>query len=374
MAVDTSTVPRDDTGVVMPEPLASLLRDPAITHVLVKALRDVWVRRGGDYERAAGPCPDARQLSACVESLIALAGSHYEGSPPVTQVRLADGSSVTCILPPFVEEGPLVMIERRTGGPNLTAEDLLQRGSATENMLTFLRAAVEARAAIVISGTAGSGKTSLLEILAGFIPQQEFVSTVEQTRRLAMERDRVARFELGYCEFSRLRNTEAASILPRVLAVSPDRVLIDDSPAEELLDLLWATRSSGQDGWILTVHARSPRDCLARIESLAEGTTRTLRPNAVRHLIASSVNLIVQTAKFRDGSRRITHITEMTGMEGGFLTLQDLFVFERTGIGPAGEILGRFRPTGIRPRLVEKIRECGIRLTTSIFLEAAAVP
>ena len=346
-------------------PLEPLLQDPAISDILVNGAKEVYVERGGILEETKIMFKDDAHLMRIIKKIVSAIGRRVDESSPMVDARLADGSRVNVILPPLAIDGPHLSI-RRFGLTAITETDLLANQTLTATMLALLKAAVAARLNIVISGGTGSGKTTLLNVLSGYISAKERIVTIEDSAELQLKQRHVVRLEC------RPANAEGkGAIQPRQLVINslrmrPNRIVVGEVRGEEALDMLQAM-NTGHDGSMTTIHANSPRDALARMETMAMMANLNLPEKAIRRQIASAVSLILQVARFSDGTRRLTHIAEITGMEADVVSMQDIFVFEEQGVSSEGRVLGTFNAAGIRPKFAERLRAVGLDLPSNMF-------
>jgi pilus assembly protein CpaF len=352
-------------------PLEPVLQDPSVNDILVNGPRQVYVERGGILEESNIMFKDNAHLMNIIDKIVSAVGRRVDESSPMVDARLADGSRVNVIIPPLAIDGPHISI-RRFGHIPITEDDLLRNQTLTKPMLELLRAAVKARINVVISGGTGAGKTTLLNVLSGYISEKERIVTIEDSAELQLKQRHCVRLE------TRPANIEGSgSIMQRQLVINslrmrPDRIVVGEVRGEEALDMLQAM-NTGHDGSMTTVHANSPRDAIARIETMALMANLNLPEKAVRRQIASAVQLIVQIARFTDGSRRVTHVTEISGMEDEVVSLQDVFVFEKQGISPDGRVMGAFTATGVRPNFSERLNASGINVLASWFEHSHSV-
>src|SRR5947199_242685 len=352
-------------------PLEPLLQDPTVNDILVNGPRQVYVERGGILEESNLMFKDNAHLMNIIDKIVSAVGRRVDESSPMVDARLADGSRVNVIIPPLAIDGPHISI-RRFGHIPITEDDLLKNQTLTKPMLELLRAAVKARINIVISGGTGAGKTTLLNVLSGYISEKERIVTIEDSAELQLKQRHCVRLE------TRPANIEGTgSIMQRQLVINslrmrPDRIVVGEVRGEEALDMLQAM-NTGHDGSLTTVHANSPRDAIARIETMAMMANLNLPEQAIRKQIASAVQLIVQISRFNDGTRRITYLSEITGMEEDIVSMQDVFVFEKQGVSPDGRVLGPFTATGIRPKFAEKLKASGINVPASWFEHSFSV-
>jgi pilus assembly protein CpaF len=352
-------------------PLEPLLQDPTVNDILVNGPKQVYIERAGILEESNIMFKDNGHLMNIIDKIVSAVGRRVDESSPMVDARLADGSRVNVIIPPLAIDGPHLSI-RRFGHIPITDEDLLRNQTLTQPMLELLRGAVKARLNVVISGGTGAGKTTLLNVLSGYISDKERIVTIEDSAELQMKQRHVVRLE------TRPPNLEGrGSVMQRQLVINslrmrPDRIVVGEVRGEEALDMLQAM-NTGHDGSLTTVHANSPRDALARIETMAMMANLNLPEKAVRRQIASAIALVVQISRFNDGTRRLTHMTEITGMEEDVVSMQDVFVFERQGVSADGRILGAFTATGIRPKFAERLKASGINVPGSWFEHSLAV-
>ena len=341
-------------------PIEPLLHDPTVNDILVNTYESVYVERGGILEETDIKFQDNKHLMHIIEKIVSAVGRRVDESSPMVDARLADGSRVNVIIPPLAIDGPVLSI-RRFGNSPLTAEDLLNAKAFTRPMLDLLRCAVEARVSIVISGGTGSGKTTLLNVLSGYIAKNERIVTIEDSAELMLRQRHVVRLETRPPNMEGHGIVRQRELLINALRMRPDRIVLGEVRGEEALDMLQAM-NTGHDGSITTVHSNTPRDALSRIETMVMMGDHRLPERAVRSQIASAIQIIVQTARLSDGSRRVTHISEVTNCQGETIAMNDLFCFERKGIGPDGRARGRFYSTGIIPHFIEKLTSSGISL------------
>src|SRR5215467_7235886 len=346
-------------------PLEPLLQDPTVNDILVNGAKQVYVERAGVIEESNIMFKDNAHLMNIIDKIVSAVGRRIDESSPMVDARLADGSRVNVIIPPLAIDGPHMSI-RRFGHIPISEGDLLANEALTHPMLELLRGAVRSRLNIVVSGGTGAGKTTLLNVLSGFISEKERVVTIEDSAELQMKQRHVVRLE------TRPSNIEGrGAVMQRQLVINslrmrPDRIVVGEVRGEEALDMLQAM-NTGHDGSLTTVHANSPRDAIARVETMAMMANLNLPEKAVRRQIASAVQLIVQISRMADGSRRITYLTEITGMEEDIVSMQDVFVFEKHGISPDGRTIGAFTATGIRPKFADRLKASGINVPASWF-------
>jgi pilus assembly protein CpaF len=350
-------------------PLEPLLQDPTVSDVLVNGAKEVYVERGGVLEETKVVFKDDAHLMRIIQKIVSVIGRRVDETSPMVDARLADGSRVNAIIPPLAIDGPHLSI-RRFGHAPITDTDLLASQALTQPMLGLLKAAVAARLNVVVSGGTGAGKTTLLNVLSGYISAKERIVTIEDSAELQLKQRHVVRLEC------RPPNPDGkGAIQPRQLVINslrmrPNRIIVGEVRGEEALDMLQAM-NTGHDGSLTTIHANNPRDALSRMETMAMMANLNLPEKAIRRQIASAVSLIVQVARFSDGTRRVTHITEITGMESDIVSLQDIFVFEAQGVSADGRTVGTFNASGIRPKFAERLKASGFELPANMFEQTA---
>jgi len=346
-------------------PLEPLLQDPTLSDILVTTPRLVYIERDGKLLRSPVQFKDDAHLLRIIEKVVSRIGRRIDESSPMVDARLPDGSRVNAVIPPIAVDGPLLSI-RRFRADRLHAEELLGNLTLTQPMLELLESCVRARLNIVISGGTGAGKTTLLNVLSAFIPEDERIVTIEDAAELQLRQVHVARMETRPPNIEGQGAIRQRQLVINALRMRPDRIIVGEVRGEEALDMLQAM-NTGHDGSLTTIHANSPRDAISRLEVMVSMANANIGVRAIRQQVSSAVDLFIHLARLSDGSRRITHITECVGMEGDLITLQDIFVFEKTGLAAAGRVTGRFRPTGIRPKFSERLQACGIHLPASAF-------
>jgi pilus assembly protein CpaF len=351
-------------------PLEDLLADPLVTEIMVNRYDQIYVERAGKIEHTPVKFLANDQLRGVIERIVAPLGRRIDEKVPMVDARLRDGSRVNAIIPPLALKGPALTI-RKFAKRKLLVADLIGFGSLTEQMATFLGAAVEARMNVVISGGTGSGKTTLLNVLASFIPTDERIITIEDAAELQLPQDHVISLESRPANIEGEGAITIRDLVRNALRMRPDRIVVGECRAGEALDMLQAM-NTGHDGSLTTLHANTPRDALARLETLALMAGLDLPSRAIRDQIGSAINLIVQQSRLQDGSRRITHITEVTGQEGEVFTTADIFLFRQTGMAPDGKIYGQFVPTGYVPGFIDTLSKRGIKVPREIFLHQTA--
>ena len=346
-------------------PLEPLLHDPTVSDILVNTYKNVYVERRGVIEKTDIAFKDEAHLMHIIDKIVSAVGRRIDESSPMVDARLLDGSRVNIVIPPLAVDGPLLSI-RRFGSTPLTADDLLRYRTLTPQMLETLRSAVRARLNIVISGGTGSGKTTLLNVLSGYISNAERIVTIEDSAELQIKQEHVARLECRPPNLEGKGAIRQRELVINALRMRPDRIILGEVRGEEALDMLQAM-NTGHDGSITTIHANNPRDAIARIETMAMMGSITLPVAAIRAQIASAIDLIVQVSRMSDGSRRVTHISEITGTSGDVISLQDIYLFEKLGLGPSGNVKGRFHSTGIVPKFGERLKAAGIPLGLNLL-------
>jgi pilus assembly protein CpaF len=346
-------------------PLEPLLRDPGISDILVNTYRNVFVERGGKLERVELTFQDDRHLMRVIDRIVSSVGRRVDESSPMVDARLQDGSRVNAIIPPLAVDGPLLSI-RRFPTERLKAEDLVGLKALTKPMLDFLSHCVKARLNCLISGGTGAGKTTLLNVLSGFISERERIVTIEDAAELQLHQEHVARLETRPPSVEGKGAIRQRQLVINSLRMRPDRIVVGEVRGEEALDMLQAM-NTGHDGSLTTVHANTPRDALARIETMIAMGATNLPERAMRQQIASAIQLVVQQTRLSDGTRKVTSVSEITGMEGDVITMQEIFTFEKQGVTQEGRVLGRFRATGVRPKCADRLRASGIHLPPDMF-------
>ncbi|MGA7525392.1 MAG: CpaF family protein [Acidobacteriaceae bacterium] len=346
-------------------PLEPLLKDDTINDILVNTSANVYVERRGVLSRTNVTFKDNKHLLQIIDKIVSAVGRRVDESTPMVDARLKDGSRVNAIIPPLAIDGPILSI-RRFGSSPLTAEKLVQAKALTNPMLDMLRAAVQARLNIVISGGTGAGKTTLLNALSTFISERERIVTIEDSAELQLRQDHVVRLETRPPNVEGKGAIRQRELVINALRMRPDRIVLGEVRGEEAMDMLQAM-NTGHDGSLTTIHANTPRDGLARLETMCMMGDIRLPEKAIRMQIASAIHLIVQVARMSDGSRRITHITELTGAYSDVISMQDIFLFEKEGIAESGKVKGRFRSTGIVPKFTERLKAAGIPIPPGLM-------
>ncbi|MBI4498702.1 MAG: CpaF family protein [Chloroflexi bacterium] len=352
-------------------PLEPLLADPTISEVMVNSPNQIFFERAGVLHLSDRVFRDADHIMHIIEKIVAPLNRRIDDSSPMVDARLPDGSRVNAIIPPVALDSPSITIRKFAKDP-ITINNLVAFGSISEEMVQFLEAAVQVRLNIVVSGGTGSGKTTLLNVLSSFIPNTERIVTIEDPAELQLRQRNVVRLETRPPNIEGRGQIVQRDLVRNALRMRPDRIIVGEVRAGEAFDMLQAM-NTGHDGSLTTVHANSPRDALARIENMVLMAGMELPVRAIREQVASAANLMVHISRMRDGTRKITHISELVGMEGQVITMQDLFTFQQTGVDLQGRVLGRFRAAGIRPKCTERFEQAGIFLPPSVFAIEGAV-
>ena len=346
-------------------PLEPLLADPTISDILVNTHKRVYVERRGILEMTSIQFRDDIHLMSIIDRIVSAVGRRVDESSPMVDARLADGSRVNAIIPPLAVDGPCLSI-RRFGRDPLTSEDLLQNKSLTEPMLELMRGCVKARLNILVSGGTGAGKTTFLNVLSSYISNRERIVTVEDAAELQLHQDHVVRLETRPANIEGKGAIQQRQLVINSLRMRPDRIIVGEVRGEEALDMLQAM-NTGHDGSLTTIHANTPRDALSRLETMVAMGSLNIPDSAIRRQIASAIDVVVQVSRLSDGTRKVIALSEITGMEGDIVSMQDIFVFRKRGIRDNGEVSGEFVPTGIRPKFAEKLQVSGIQLPVSMF-------
>ncbi|MGH7725492.1 MAG: CpaF family protein [Candidatus Eiseniibacteriota bacterium] len=346
-------------------PIEPLLHDPEISDILVNTYRQVFVERRGKLELTNVTFRDDQHLRVIIDRIVSRVGRRVDEASPYVDARLPDGSRVNAIIPPLALDGPILSI-RRFAVKALTMQDFINYGTVSEPMALVLQGIVRARLNVLISGGTGSGKTTTLNILSGYIPPDERIVTIEDSAELQLQQPHVVRLETRPPNIEGKGQVTARDLVRNSLRMRPDRIVVGEVRSEEVLDMLQAM-NTGHDGSLTTLHANSSRDALTRLETLMQMSGISLPDKAMREQVSSAINVIVQVSRLSDGRRKIMSVSEITGMEGNVVTMQDVFVFKRTGIGENGQVLGQFTSTGIRPRFLDKLRLSGVDLPPSTF-------
>jgi len=345
-------------------PLQPLLEDDSITEIMVNGPKNVYVERKGKIVRVPITFESNDHVLRVIDRIVAPLGRRIDESSPYVDARLPDGSRVNAVIPPISLVGPTLTIRKFSKNP-ITIEQLISYGSITPEAVEFLKACVIARLNVIISGGTGSGKTTLLNVLSGFIPADERILTIENAAELQLRQEHVVTLESRPANIEGRGEITIRDLVINALRMRPERIIVGECRGAETLDMLQAM-NTGHDGSMTTAHANAPRDALSRIETMCLMAGMDLPVRAIREQVSSAVDLIVQQERMKDGTRKVTYVTEVSGMEGDVITMTDLFVFEQTGI-ESGKIIGRLRPTGLRPKFMDKIEAVGIHLPPTIF-------
>jgi pilus assembly protein CpaF len=346
-------------------PIQPLLNDPEVTEVMVNGPKNVYVEKKGQLVKTSVAFDDDNHVMQIIDRIILPLGRHVDPDSPTVDARLPDGSRVNAVVRPVTIDGPSITI-RKFSKEKLGISNLIDFGSITANMAEFLRACVLARLNIIISGGTGSGKTTLLNVLSSFIPEEERIVTIEDAAELQLQQDHIVRMETKPANVDGRGSVTIRDLVRNSLRMRPDRIVVGEVRGGEALDMLQAM-NTGHDGSLTTVHANSPRDALARLETLVLMAGMDLPLKVVRQQIASAVDVIVQQTRLKDGSRKVTAITEVAGMEGDTVVLTDVFKFDQTGVTTEGKVLGELKPTGIRPLFSQRLEAAGVKLGADIF-------
>jgi len=343
-------------------PLEPLLADPTISDILVNSYANIFIERRGKLEKTAISFKDDEHLMRVIERIVSTVGRRIDEAQPMVDARLPDGSRVNAIIPPLAIDGPTLSI-RRFGTDPLKMPALIENGALTKEIAILFEMCVRARLNIIISGGTGAGKTTLLNAMSAYIPVDERIVTIEDSAELQLQQPHCVRLETRPPNIEGRGEITQRDLVKNSLRMRPDRIVVGEVRGGEAIDMLQAM-NTGHDGSLTTIHANSPRDALSRLETMIQMTGMRLSDRAMRQQIASAVNVVIQVARLTDGTRRIVSIYEITGMEGEMITMQEIFLFERTGVDAAGKVVGRFRTTGIRPRFAERLKQYGMQLPT----------
>ena len=350
-------------------PLEPLIKDPEVSDILVNTYKQVYIERHGKLERTEVMFQDDRHLLQIIDRIVSAVGRRIDDSSPMVDARLPDGSRVNAIIKPLALDGPHLSI-RKFKRDALSGEDLLRTESLTDEMLTLLKAIVKARLNVLISGGTGAGKTTLLNILSSFIPVTERIVTIEDSAELQLKQPHVVRLETRPANIEGHGEVAQRVLLINALRMRPDRIIMGECRGSEAIDMLQAM-NTGHDGSLTTLHANTPRDALSRLETMISMANLELPERAMRQQIASAINVVVQVSRLSDGTRKLMQVSEIVGMEGDIITMQDIFVYEREGVAENDKVLGRFRATGIRPRFSDRLKSYGIDLSSLLFSNPA---
>jgi len=346
-------------------PLEPLLKDHTISDILVNTHKKVFIERKGILELTSVHFRDDAHLMQIIDRIVSAVGRRVDESSPLVDARLSDGSRVNVIIPPLSIDGPCVSI-RRFGREPLRADDLVENGSLTPEMLELLHGCVKARLNLLVSGGTGAGKTTLLNVLSAYISNRERIVTIEDAAELQMSQEHVVRLETRPPNIEGKGAIRQRQLVINSLRMRPDRIIVGEVRGEEALDMLQAM-NTGHDGSLTTIHANSPRDALSRLETMVAMANLNIPDTAIRRQIASAIDVVVQVSRLSDGTRKVVTLSEITGMEGEVVTMQDIFVFRKKGIGENNQVLGQFEPTGIRPKFAERLITSGIKLPMDMF-------
>jgi pilus assembly protein CpaF len=352
-------------------PLEQLLKDPNISDILVNRHDRVYIEKAGKLELTTLSFKDSTHLMQIIERIVSRVGRRVDESSPMVDARLADGSRVNAIIPPLAIDGPCLSI-RRFGRDPVTARQMLENQTLTESMLELLSSMVKGRLNILVSGGTGAGKTTVLNVLSGYIPESDRIVTIEDAAELQLKQPHVVRLETRPPNIEGKGAVRQRQLVINSLRMRPDRIVVGEVRGEEAFDMLQAM-NTGHEGSLTTVHANSPRDAMARIENMVSMANLNIPERAVRHQIASAVHAVVQVARLSDGTRKVMTISEVTGMDSETLAMQDIFVFDRSGIDENGKVRGTFRATGVRPTFAERLATSGARLRPALFESKAEV-
>ena len=352
-------------------PLEALLADPTISDILVNRHDQVYIEREGRLENSPIVFKDDRHLLQIIERIVSAVGRRIDESSPMVDARLKDGSRVNAIIPPLALDGPVLSI-RRFRTDRLGAQDMVQRNTLTDPMLEFLKSAVACRLNMVVSGGTGAGKTTFLNVLSSFISEKERIVTIEDAAELVLRQRHVIRLETRPPNIEGKGAVRQRQLVINALRMRPDRIIVGEVRGDEALDMLQAM-NTGHDGSLTTIHANSARDALYRLDTMVAMANLNIPDRAIRQQVASAVNLVIQMTRLSDGTRKVTGISEITGMEGEIITMQEIFVFDRVGLSPDGRVTGRFRATGIRPKCADRLAASGVTLPMTMFEHVKAV-
>jgi pilus assembly protein CpaF len=346
-------------------PLEALLRDPRVSDILVNRKDLVYIERGGKLQKTDIVFRDDRHVMQIIDRIVSRVGRRVDESSPMVDARLPDGSRVNAIIPPLALDGPSVSIRRFGTGP-LSVDALVELKSVSPEMMQVLSSAVRARISILISGGTGAGKTTFLNMLSQYVPQSERLITIEDAAELQLAQENVVRLETRPPNVEGQGAIRQRQLLINSLRMRPDRIIVGEVRGEEAFDMLQAM-NTGHEGSMTTIHANTPRDALSRLESMVAMSNMNLPERTVRQQIASAITIVVQCSRLSDGSRKVMSIAEITGMDESVISMQDIFTFERKGIGPNGKVIGMFKPSGIRPKFLDKLRTAGVVLPGELF-------
>jgi len=352
-------------------PLETLLKEPTISDILVNRYNKVYIERGGKLSETTVRFKDDGHLLHIIEKIVSQVGRRIDEAQPIVDARLQDGSRVNAIIPPLALDGPCLSI-RRFGRHVITQDEMLQYKTLTPSMLRFLSACVQCKATVLISGGTGSGKTTMLNALSRFIPEEERIITIEDTAELQLQQRHVVKFETRPPNLNKEGGINQRMLLRTALRMRPDRIIVGECRGPEALDMLQAM-NTGVEGSMSTVHANSPKDAFSRLETMVMMADLEIPARVIAQQLVSAIKLVVQVSRLQDGSRKILSISEVLGLHDDKVELQEIFTFERIGVTDAGKVQGRFRATGITPRILERLRISGIQLPAGVFEEVVPV-
>jgi pilus assembly protein CpaF len=374
-AIDNeSTVNRSEKAKIVRElcddvmglgPLEPLLSDSTISEIMVNGPYQVYIERSGKIELTDVRFKNNEHVMNIIDRIVSTIGRHVDEASPMVDARLVDGSRVNVIIPPLSLKGPVITIRKFSKIP-LTVQDIIRSGSISPKMAGFLEASVRGKANVIVSGGTGSGKTTLLNILSSYIPESERIVTIEDAAELQLRQQHVITLESRPSNVEGRGQISIRDLVKNALRMRPDRIVVGEVRSGEALDMLQAM-NTGHDGSLTTAHANTPRDLISRLETMVLMSGMELPLKAIREQISSAIDIVVQQSRFRDGTRKVTNISEVTGMEGDIISLQDIFVYEQEGVDPTGRIKGRFRATGVHPKCVEKIKNNGVAVNDDWF-------
>jgi pilus assembly protein CpaF len=350
-------------------PLEPLLQDPTVDDVLVNGYNQIFVERNGKLEKTVARFKDDTHLMRVIDKIVSTVGRRVDESNPMVDARLKDGSRVNVTIPPLALDGPSVSIRLFASDP-FQADDLIDMGSVTPELVDLLRAVVAARLNVLISGGTGAGKTTLLNVLSSFIPEDERIVTIEDAAELQLKQEHVVRLETRPANIEGKLQVDQRDLVINSLRMRPDRIIVGEVRGSEALDMLQAM-NTGHEGSLTTIHSNSPRDALTRVETMVAMTGLELPQKAVRQQVASALDVVIQLSRLSDGTRRLVSFQEITGMEGDVVVMQEIFRFDRRGIDEQGRVVGEIVPTGIRPNFAEKLRLSGIALPPDLFVRSS---
>jgi len=352
-------------------PLEPLMKDPTVSDILVNDFDSVYVERGGQLVETNVRFKDQAHVRMIVDRIVSNIGRRIDDSSPIVDARLPDGSRVCAVIPPLSLTGPVISI-RRFGKKLLSTDDLVKNETFTAAMLDFLRGCVEARLNVVVSGGSGSGKTTMLNTLSRFIPETERIVTIEDTAELALQQEHIVRLETRQTNIEGAGSITQRDLVINALRMRPDRIIVGECRGSEALDMLQAM-NTGHDGSMTTTHANTAVDCFSRLETMVMMASQHIPDKVIRHMLASAVNVVVQTARLPDGTRKVVSISEVTGVEGDAIALQEVFGFDREGVGARGKAVGRFAGRGVRSVNMDRLRAYGVKLPDTIFSDVCEV-